>query len=143
MPWAKRVSYVGTKLVAADVRCAQKRTAGFWQAGRRDRSSPVGLGTRFGLGRGRGGAAHVSSLRGYRARPDRRGDRVAVLIANRRYLELGSCFFLIEGASHRADQVLHRRVRAVECCDPSPKPQDFRAVGHLEHLGHVVADQHH
>src|SRR5919199_1260374 len=49
---------------------------------------------------------------------------------------------LPEGAGHRADDVLHRGLAAVEAGHPLAQAQDLDAVGDLEDLGHVVADEH-
>ena len=45
-------------------------------------------------------------------------------------------------SGHGADDVLHRHVAAREARDARAQAQDLDAVGHLEDLGHVVADEH-
>ena len=47
-----------------------------------------------------------------------------------------------DGPGHGADDVLHRHVAALEARDARAEAQDLDAVGHLEDLGHVVADEH-
>ena len=49
----------------------------------------------------------------------------------------------VEGAGHRADELLDGGVAPRYCGDPLAEAQHLDAVGDLEHLGHVVADQHH
>src|SRR6266536_400917 len=45
-------------------------------------------------------------------------------------------------SGHRADEILHRRLRGLEGGHPAAEPEHLDPVRDLEHLGHVVADQH-
>src|SRR4051794_30594020 len=54
-----------------------------------------------------------------------------------------SCRLLVaQRAGHRADDVLHRDLAAPEPRDALAEAQHLDAVGDLEDLGHVVADEH-
>ena len=48
----------------------------------------------------------------------------------------------VERAGHRADELLDGGIGAAELGDAPAQAQHLDVVGHLEHLGHVVADQH-
>ena len=65
------------------------------------------------------------------------------LVGSVRWSSRRSCRLLVtQRAGHRADDVLHRHLAALEARDPLAEAQDLDAVGDLEDLGHVVADQH-
>ena len=47
------------------------------------------------------------------------------------------------GPGHEGDRVRHRVLLRIDDAEPPPEPVDVDAVGGLEDVRHVVADQHH